>query len=125
MDALRQQFRPEFLNRVDEVILFHALGREDLAQIVDIQIKRLAATLATRQIGLQISAEARAALANEGYDPVYGARPLKRTIQRRIQDPLALHILRGEFHEGDTVLVDHVNEEYTFSLAEKAHEAAR
>lgn len=125
MDALRQQFRPEFLNRVDEVILFHALGREDLAQIVDIQIKRLAATLATRQIGLQISAEARAALANEGYDPVYGARPLKRTIQRRIQDPLALHILRGEFHEGDTVLVGHVNEEYTFSLAEKAHEAAR
>ncbi len=125
MDALRQQFRPEFLNRVDEVILFHALGREDLAQIVDIQIKRLAATLATRQIGLQISAEARAALANEGYDPVYGARPLKRTIQRRIQDPLALHILRGEFHEGDTVLVDHANEEYTFSRAEKAHEAAR
>jgi len=106
MDALRQTFRPEFLNRVDEVIIFHSLTREQLAAIVDIQIRRLESRLAEQRLSLQITPAARAALADEGYDPVYGARPLRRTIQRRIQNPLAVHLLRGEFKAGDTIEVD-------------------
>ncbi|NLG27056.1 MAG: AAA domain-containing protein, partial [Chloroflexi bacterium] len=117
MESLRQQFRPEFLNRVDEIIIFHALSREHLAQIVDIQVKRLEHLLASQQLFLQITPAARAALAEEGYDPTYGARPLKRTIQRRIQDPLALELLQGHYSEGDTVLVDYDGDEYTFSKA--------
>jgi len=124
MEALRQQFRPEFLNRVDEIIIFHALDREQLLKIVDIQIRRLQKLLANQNLDLQLTAAAREALANEGYDPVYGARPLKRTIQRRIQDPLALCLLRGEFKEGDTILVDFVDGEYTFSRAKLAEPVA-
>ena len=120
MAALRESFRPEFLNRIDEIIVFHALGRDQLAAIVDIQVRRLAAMLANRHLKLDITPAARAALAEEGYDPAYGARPLKRTIQRRIQDPLAVHLLRGEFHEGDTVQVDVQGDEYTFRAAPAA-----
>ena len=105
-EELSRHFRPEFLNRVDEVIIFHALSMEDLLQIVDIQLRRLRALLAERDIGLELTEAAKRLLAEEGYDPVYGARPLKRVIQRRIQDPLAMKILEGEFMEGDTVLVD-------------------
>ncbi len=83
-------------------------------------MQRLAAMLANRHLKLSITPAARAALAEEGYDPVYGARPLKRTIQRRIQDPLAVHLLRGEFHEGDTVQVDVQGDEYTFRAAPAA-----
>ncbi|MBN1399754.1 MAG: ATP-dependent chaperone ClpB [Anaerolineae bacterium] len=108
MTALRQQFRPEFLNRIDEVIIFHGLTREHLAQIVDIQIRHLERLLADRDIGLEISSRARQALTEEGYDPVYGARPLKRTIQRRIQDPLAMELLQGRFLPGERVYVDYV-----------------
>ncbi len=104
--ALNQHFRPEFLNRVDEVVIFHSLTRQHLAQIVDIQLERLRALLAGRHIALDLSEAARQLLAEEGYDPVYGARPLKRVIQRRVQDPLALKLLQGEFAEGDTVRVD-------------------
>ncbi|MGI5915403.1 MAG: AAA family ATPase, partial [Anaerolineae bacterium] len=117
MDALRQHFRPEFLNRVDETIIFHGLSREHLAQIVDIQLERVERLLEARNIGLRVTPAVRNALADEGFDPVYGARPLKRTIQRRIQDPLAMALLRGEFTEGDTVIVDFVDEEYTFGRA--------
>lgn len=117
MNALRQQFRPEFLNRVDEIILFHKLTREQLNQIVDIQIRSLQRWLSERQISIVLTPEARRALADEGYDPVYGARPLKRTIQKRIQDPLAMLILQGEFKEGDTVRVDFRNDEYHFTKA--------
>ncbi|MCE5259917.1 MAG: ATP-dependent chaperone ClpB [Chloroflexi bacterium] len=117
MGALRQQFRPEFLNRVDEIILFHKLTREQLGKIVDIRIRSLQQWLENRNITLEITASARAALAAEGFDPIYGARPLKRTIQKRIQDPLALHILQGNFIEGDTVRIDYKDEEYRFTKA--------
>ena len=112
--AMRQSFRPEFLNRIDETIIFHALTREHLAQIVDIQIERLQKLVERRGITLELTERARQALAAEGYDPVYGARPLKRTIQRRIQDPLAMSLLKGDFREGDTVRVDYVDEQYAF-----------
>jgi len=105
-DALRHHFRPEFLNRVDEVIVFHALDRAHIAQVIDIQLAGLLTRLADRKIGLTLSDAAKAALVEEGYDPIYGARPLKRTIQRRILDPLALRVLEGAFVEGDHVLVD-------------------
>jgi ATP-dependent Clp protease ATP-binding subunit ClpB len=106
MEVLRSTFRPEFLNRIDEIVVFHPLSREHLGQIVEIQLGRLRGLLAARKIDLQLSAAARALLAERGYDPVYGARPLKRAIQQLLQDPLALALLRGDFGEGDTVLVD-------------------
>jgi ATP-dependent Clp protease ATP-binding subunit ClpB len=106
MAALRQRFRPEFLNRVDEIIVFHGLTREHLAQIVDIQVRRLQDLLADRRVQLELSPAAKALLADEGYDPVYGARPLKRVIQREVQDPLARHLLQGDFRDGDRVGVD-------------------
>ena len=105
-EALQAHFRPEFLNRVDEIIFFHALGRVHLTAIIDIQLAQLSARLAERKVGVTLSEAAKTALVEEGYDPVYGARPLKRTIQRRVLDPLALRILQGEFIEGDTVSVD-------------------
>ena len=103
-EALRQHFRPEFLNRIDEIIFFHALGLEHMAQIVDIQIARPAqAARADRKIQVELTEAAKGFLVAEGYDPMYGARPLKRTIQRRVLDPLAMRVLNGEFHEGDRV----------------------
>lgn len=106
LEALSQQFRPEFLNRIDEVIIFHSLGMEQLLQIVDIQLRRLSALLSDRKITLELTEAAKRKLAEEGYDPVYGARPLKRVIQREIQDPLALKLLQGDYKEGDKVTVD-------------------
>jgi len=100
MAALRDAFKPEFLNRVDEIIIFNSLGREEIKSIVEIQLKRLRQNLANRRMALEITDRAKALLADKGYDPVYGARPLKRTIQRLIQDPLAVKILEGEFKEG-------------------------
>ena len=104
--ALRDAFKPEFLNRIDEIIIFNSLGREEIKSIVEIQLKRLRQNLANRKMALEISDEAKDLLAEKGYDPVYGARPLKRTIQRLIQDPLAVKILEGEFQEGDKVRID-------------------
>jgi ATP-dependent Clp protease ATP-binding subunit ClpB len=106
MDALRTHFRPEFLNRVDEIIFFHALGRPHIAKIIDIQIAGLLKRLEERKIHVQLTDAAKDDLVAEGYDPAYGARPLKRAIQRRVLDPLALHVLEGRFGEGDTVIVD-------------------
>jgi ATP-dependent Clp protease ATP-binding subunit ClpB len=106
MDALRSHFKPEFLNRIDEVIFFHALSRQDLRRIINIQLDSLLKRLAERKIRLELSDATRDRLIEEGYDPVYGARPLKRTIQRRILDPLALRVLQGDFREGDVVHVD-------------------
>jgi ATP-dependent Clp protease ATP-binding subunit ClpB len=103
---LRRHFRPEFLNRVDDIIVFRPLGEKEIGRIVDIQLDRLAALLADRKLGLRITPAARAAIVEEGFDPAYGARPLKRAIQRLIQNPLALHVLEGEFQEGDTVVID-------------------
>jgi ATP-dependent Clp protease ATP-binding subunit ClpB len=106
LEAVRQSFRPEFLNRVDEIIIFQPLSRDQIKQIVDIQLERLRQRLAERRIRLELTPAAMELIANEGYDPTYGARPLKRVIQRRIQDTLAMSILDGKFHEGDTVVVD-------------------
>ncbi|MBC7251492.1 MAG: ATP-dependent chaperone ClpB [Anaerolineae bacterium] len=106
LQELNRQFRPEFLNRIDEILIFQALTREHLSQIVEIQLRHLQALLAERKMKLELTEAAKQRLAEEGYDPVYGARPLKRLIQRRVQDPLAMKLLAGEFMEGDTVVVD-------------------
>jgi ATP-dependent Clp protease ATP-binding subunit ClpB len=106
MEALRAHFKPEFLNRIDEIVIFHALNREQIKAIVDIQIRLLQKRLAERNLEIRLTEKARERIAQEGFDPVYGARPLKRVIQHRIQDPLALKILEGEFKEGDRILVD-------------------
>jgi ATP-dependent Clp protease ATP-binding subunit ClpB len=105
-DELRSHFRPEFLNRVDDIIVFRPLSREDLAEIVDIQLHHLERLLAGRHLRLEVTPEARQFLADRGYDPVYGARPLKRVIQRELQNPIALEVLEGTFREGDIVRVE-------------------
>jgi ATP-dependent Clp protease ATP-binding subunit ClpB len=105
MQIVRAHFRPEFLNRIDEIILFHRLRRQDMAAIVDIQIGRLQHLLEDRKIRLDLTPEARAWLADKGYDPAYGARPLRRVIQKALQDPLAEKILAGEIHDGETVVI--------------------
>ncbi len=106
LEVVRSHFRPEFLNRVDEIIIFRALGLAQIKEIVDIQIEHLRKRLAEKKIALDLTDEAKQLIAEKGYDPVYGARPLKRTIQKMIQDPLANEILKGEFKEGDHVVVD-------------------
>src|SRR5262245_28434683 len=105
LETLRQTLRPEFLNRIDEIVIFHPLGREEIAEIVKIQLARLRERLAQRRITLELTPAAEDLLAREGYDPTYGARPLKRSIQRLIQDPLALALLNGEYHDGDAIVV--------------------
>jgi ATP-dependent Clp protease ATP-binding subunit ClpA len=106
LEALRGAFRPEFLNRVDDIIVFNALTRENLTRIVDIQLNNVAKLLKDRGIALEVTQAAKDRIISEGYDPNYGARPMKRAIQRMIQDPLALKLICGDFVEGDTVLVD-------------------
>jgi ATP-dependent Clp protease ATP-binding subunit ClpB len=105
-DELRNVFRPEFLNRVDDIIVFHPLSRADILQIVELQLARLDRILADRKLVLEVTPAARAFLANQGYDPVYGARPLKRVIQRLVQNPIAIELLEGHYREGDVVRVD-------------------
>ena len=104
-ETLRQHFRPEFLNRIDDVIFFHTLGLEHMKSIIDIQVKGLLKRLEDRKIHVDLSEPAKGWLVSEGYDPLYGARPLKRTIQRMVLDPLAMRVLEGEFREGDRVVV--------------------
>ena len=104
--ALRSHFKPEFLNRIDETIVFHQLGREQLGHIVTIQLEAVRKLLAERNLDMEVSDEARELLAEKGYDPRYGARPLKRVIQRMLQDPLAMRILEGDFPEGSKISVD-------------------
>jgi len=113
-EALRTHFRPEFLNRIDETVIFHALSREDLRHIVDLHAEALKKILAERQITLALTDSARDALAREGYDPNFGARPLKRTLQRRVQNPLAMKLLQGEFKPGQTVEVDFAGGAFAF-----------
>jgi len=113
--ALQAHFRPEFLNRIDEIVVFHRLTREDLAEIVSIQLRNLVKIVAERGFQLEVSQAAREYLAETGYDPDFGARPLKRAIQRELQDPLALKILSGDFHEGETIRVDRGSEGLTFT----------
>jgi ATP-dependent Clp protease ATP-binding subunit ClpB len=106
MESLRQQFRPEFLNRVDDIVVFHPLGEEQLTHIVDLRLKDLEKLLADRHITIELTPAARKQIFTSGYDRAYGARPLKRAIQRLIQDPLALKLLNGDFQDGDTIEVD-------------------
>ena len=106
MEAVKAQFKPEFLNRIDELVIFHSLGIEEIKAIVEIQVKKLEKRLLERRIGLKMTEKAKEFLSKEGFDPAYGARPLKRVIQKEIQDRLAIRILEGKFKEGDTVTVD-------------------
>jgi ATP-dependent Clp protease ATP-binding subunit ClpB len=122
LTEMRRHFRPEFLNRVDDVIVFRPLGREELRRIVELQLDRVRALLAERRITLEISEAAEDAIAAEGYDPAFGARPLKRAIQRMVQNPLAMRILEGEFDDGDIIRADFgAGGELVF---EKAHAGA-
>jgi ATP-dependent Clp protease ATP-binding subunit ClpB len=119
--ALREHFRPEFLNRVDEIVIFHALSREDLRRIVDLQAEGLRRMLAEREFQLELTDAARDALAAEGFDPHFGARPLKRTLQKRVQNPLAMKLLQGAFKPGETIVVDVEKGEFTFKAAVREH----
>jgi ATP-dependent Clp protease ATP-binding subunit ClpB len=114
MDALRQHFRPEFLNRIDDIIIFDRLTEEELKKIVEIQLKRLVKRLENQKIALELSDAAKALVASHGYDPVYGARPLKRAIQKYILDPLSMDILEGKFHEGQTIKVEERGQKLVF-----------
>lgn len=117
MDVLRGHFRPEFLNRIDEVVVFHALDRQHIARIARIQLRRLQERLEDREMQLEITDEALDQLASEGFDPVFGARPLKRTIQQEVENPIARMILEGKFGENDAIKVDWKNGEFEFERA--------
>ncbi len=123
MGEVRSAFRPEFLNRVDEIILFHRLKRENMGRIVDIQMVRLAKLLEDRKITFTLDAKARDWLAEKGYDPAYGARPLKRAIQKAVQDPLAELILSGKIKDGENVVISANKQGITFN-GEVAQQAA-
>ncbi|HEY7056535.1 MAG TPA: ATP-dependent chaperone ClpB [Vicinamibacterales bacterium] len=125
MEAVRQHFRPEFLNRVDEIIIFQPLTREQMRAIIDIQLHGLMKRLEERKIRIELSDRAKDLIIEEGYDPTYGARPLKRTLQRQVLDPLAMRVLQGEFREGDTVRVDASGGQLQFSRAEAAVHAVQ
>jgi ATP-dependent Clp protease ATP-binding subunit ClpB len=120
---LQRHFRPEFLNRVDEIIVFHALTEDQLKEIVDIQLAGLRARLAERHIALELSDAARTRLVRSGYDPNYGARPLKRAIQREVETPLAKRILSGEVRDGQTVAIDADRAGSGLVFRTQAHEA--
>ena len=115
MEEVRNTFRPEFINRVDDTVVFHRLGREHMAQIAAIQFAVLRVRLAEQDLQIDIDDDALAALVNEGYDPVYGARPLKRVIQKRIENPLAQRILAGEFPPGATINVEENDGDFNFT----------
>jgi ATP-dependent Clp protease ATP-binding subunit ClpB len=118
MESLQTRFLPEFLNRIDEIIVFHPLDRSQIRHIVDLQLEQLAKLLAQRDLSLEVTERARQEIANRGYDPTFGARPLKRVIQQELQNPLASELLKGEYPEGSTVRIDFADEEFTFeSLA--------
>ncbi len=123
-ELLRQAFKPEFLNRVDDIIIFRALTHEDIELIVEIQIKRVERLLADRKLTLEVTAAAKTLLVAEGYDPVYGARPLKRAIQRLLQNPLAVSVLEGQYQEGDRIRVDRAKDGNSLSF-EKVREPVR
>ena len=115
--ALRAHFRPEFLNRIDDVIFFHSLGRVDIREIIAIQMRHLAKRLADRRIGIVLSDTALDLLAERGFDPAYGARPLRRTLQRLVLDPLATRMLDGQLPEGGSIRVDTAGGDLTFELS--------
>lgn len=116
MAELRAGFRPEFLNRIDEIIIFNRLTMDEIKQIVDLQLDQVRERLRERRMDLILTDSAREELAKLGYDPVYGARPLRRVIQKQVLDPLAVHMLEGKFKDGDTIEVDFVGNEFVFNL---------
>jgi ATP-dependent Clp protease ATP-binding subunit ClpB len=120
-EVLASTFKPEFLNRIDDTVIFHRLSKDDIGRIVDLQVELLVGRVRERGIEVELTDGARTLLGNLGYDPTYGARPLKRVVQKQLVDRLALKILEGEFGEGDTVRVDAADGELSF---EKAGEAA-
>jgi ATP-dependent Clp protease ATP-binding subunit ClpB len=123
-EQLRDHFRPEFLNRIDEVVVLEPLTRDQLGEIVELQLARLRARLAERGLSLELTDAAKEVVTEAGWDPTYGARPLKRALQRLVENPLALRLLEGEFAEGDTVRVDAQNGELVFTKAGVAEPAA-
>jgi ATP-dependent Clp protease ATP-binding subunit ClpB len=124
VEAMREHFRPEFLNRIDEIVEFKPLSREQLGEIVDLQLGRLRERLAERGLLLELTDAAKETIGDAGWDPTYGARPLKRAIQRLLENRLALRLLEGEFGEGDTILVDAQNGDLVFMKAAAAEAAA-
>ena len=124
MDALHGHFKPEFLNRVDDIIIFHPLGKEQLVKIIELRLEDVRRLLADRKISLELTDAAKELLFTEGYDPNFGARPLKRAIQKLVQDPLALKILDGEVLHGDHVIVDADKKaaKMTFKVSERVRE---
>jgi len=123
LDELRKTFKPEFLNRVDEIVIFRGLGRDEISRIVDIQLGYLAERMAERRLAVEVTDAAKEVIVGEGFDPVYGARPLKRAIQKLVQDPLAMKMLEGEFTDGDVVLVDASDGKIAFSRDTKKTKA--
>jgi ATP-dependent Clp protease ATP-binding subunit ClpC len=122
MEAVKKDFRPEFLNRVDEIIVFHELTEKQLRSIIDLMIKDLQKRLADRKLEVELTEKAKLWLVKEGFDPVYGARPLRRAIERHVENPLSTRLLRGEFNPGDTIIVDYGKDGLTFTagMAAKA-----
>jgi ATP-dependent Clp protease ATP-binding subunit ClpB len=116
LELLRQGFKPEFLNRVDDVIIFRPLSQEDIGKIVELQVARVEKLVADRKLTLEVTPAAKSVIAAEGYDPVYGARPLKRAIQRLLQNPLAMAVLEGRYGDGDRVKVDRVKDGTTLTF---------
>jgi ATP-dependent Clp protease ATP-binding subunit ClpB len=119
-EAMRAHFRPEFLNRLDEIVEFQALDRGQIAEIVELQLARLRDRLAARGLSVELTGAAKELLAEQGWDPTYGARPLKRAIQRSLENPLALRLLEGDFADGDTIRVDAVEGELAFERVAEA-----
>jgi ATP-dependent Clp protease ATP-binding subunit ClpB len=123
-EVLQTEFLPEFLNRIDDVVIFHPLSREHIKSIVELQLRDLAARLAERELAIELTDAAKERLANEGFDPVYGARPLRRTLQRRVENPLASAILEGRFADGQTITVDVEDDEFLFRPTPAAEEVS-
>jgi ATP-dependent Clp protease ATP-binding subunit ClpB len=122
---LLQHFRPEFLNRIDEIVIFNALGKAEIEKIIDLQLQNLRRLLAERKIQIELTQKAHDLLFQQGYDPQFGARPLKRAIQRLIQDPLAMKLLDGEITPGETLIVDADTKKGEMTFAQGAAKAAR
>ena len=118
MESVRNHFKPEFVNRIDEIVIFHRLDERHLAQIVDIQVEQLRARLEARGLGLELTDAAREHIARVGYDPDFGARPLKRVLQREIADPIARELLQGNYRDGDVIQVDASPDGLVFHRAE-------
>ena len=124
LDSLRRTFRPEFLNRVDDIIVFNTLSREHLALIIDIQLQRVRGLLEAKGIHLEVAASAKDVVMAEGYDPAYGARPMRRAIQRLVQDPLSMRLLSGDFVAGDTVMVEGDASKHALEFTKRVAELA-